>query len=97
MKAFKEIEKVAKNFEKLPGVGKKTALRYTYALLEKYDIPVISKDFLGGRVGIVNKASTEALLKIKDYLPLLASCMPYNDEYEQNISKNSSFFELNFC
>lgn len=38
MKAFKEIEKVAKNFEKLPGVGKKTALRYTYALLEKYDL-----------------------------------------------------------
>ena len=59
------------------------------ALLEKYEIPVISKDFLGGRVGIVNKAGTEALLKIKDYLPLLASCMPYNDEYEQNISKNS--------
>ena len=40
------------------------------ALLEKYEIPVISKDFLGGRVGIVNKAGTEALLKIKDYLPL---------------------------
>lgn len=59
------------------------------ALLEKDEIPVISKDFLGGRVGIVNKAGTEALLKIKDYLPLLASCMPYNDEYEQNISKNS--------
>ena len=59
------------------------------ALLEKHDIPVISKDFLGGRVGIVNKAGTDALLKIKDYLPLLASCMPYNDEYEQNISKNS--------
>lgn len=59
------------------------------ALLGKYEIPVISKDFLGGRVGIVNKAGTEALLKIKDYLPLLASCMPYNDEYEQNISKNS--------
>ncbi|MBR5555975.1 hypothetical protein IKU74_08180 [bacterium] len=59
------------------------------ALLEKHDIQVISKDFLGGRVGIVNKAGTDALLKIKDYLPLLASCMPYNDEYEQNISKNS--------
>ncbi len=58
-------------------------------LLEENNIQVISKDFLGGRVGIVNKKGTEALLKIKDFLPLLASNMPYNSEYEQNISKNS--------
>lgn len=58
-------------------------------LLEENNIPVISKDFLGGRVGIVNKEGTTALLKIKEFLPLLASNMPYNNEYEQNISKNS--------
>jgi len=54
-------------------------------LLEENNIPVISKDFLGGRVGIVNKEGTEALLRIKNYLPLLAANMPYNEEYEQNI------------
>lgn len=58
-------------------------------LLEENNIQVISKDFLGGRVGIVNQKGTEALLKIKEFLPLLASNMPYNSEYEQNISKNS--------
>ena len=58
-------------------------------LLEEYEIPVISKDFLGARVGIVNKEGTNALLKIKEYLPLLAANMPYHEEYEQNISKTS--------
>lgn len=47
------------------------------------------KIFSAGRVGIVNKEGTEALLKIKDFLPDLAANMPYNDEYEQNISQNS--------
>ncbi|MDO5437559.1 MAG: hypothetical protein Q4F80_05120 [bacterium] len=56
------------------------------ALLDKFEITPTSKDFLGGRVGIVNKKGTEALLKIKEFLPLLASKMPYADEYEQNIS-----------
>ncbi|MDR1168715.1 MAG: hypothetical protein LBK53_07505 [Heliobacteriaceae bacterium] len=55
-------------------------------LLDKNGIEPVSKDFLGGRAGIVNKKGTEALLKIKDYLPLLAQNMPYNDEYEQNIN-----------
>lgn len=57
-------------------------------LLEENHIEVISKDFLGGRVGIVNKKGTAALLKIKEYLPLLASNMPFHEEYEQNISKD---------
>lgn len=56
------------------------------ALLDKYEITPISKDFLGGRVGIVNKEGTKALLKIKEFLPLLASKMPYADKYEQNIN-----------
>lgn len=58
-------------------------------LLDENNIQTLPKDFLGGRVGIVNKEGTEALLKIKDFLPDLAANMPYNDEYEQNISQNS--------
>ena len=54
-------------------------------LLEKHEIKPIPKDFLGGRVGIVNKKGTEALMAIKKYLPILAKNMPYADEYEQNI------------
>lgn len=63
------------------------------ALLEENNIPVISKDFLGGRVGIVNKEGTTALLKIKNFLPLLASNMPYNNEYEQNIKPSAEKVE----
>ena len=55
------------------------------ALLDENKINPIPKDFLGGRVGIVNKQGTEALMAIKKYLPTLAKNMPYNDEYEQNI------------
>lgn len=58
-------------------------------LLDENNIQALPKDFLGGRVGIVNKEGTEVLLKIKDFLPDLAANMPYNDEYEQNISQNS--------
>lgn len=58
-------------------------------LLEKHGIKAIPKDFLGGRVGIVNKKGTEALISIKQYLPTLAKNMPYADEYEQNINPNS--------
>jgi len=54
-------------------------------LLKKYDITATPKDFLGGRVGIVNKKGTDALMAIKQYLPILAKNMPYCDEYEQNI------------
>ena len=60
------------------------------ALLEKHDISPIPKDFLGGRVGIVNKEGTENLLAIKKYLPEIAKLMPYADEYEQNISEDSN-------
>lgn len=58
------------------------------ALLEKFDITPIPKDFLGGRVGIVNKKGTEALMAIKKYLPVLAQNMPFSSEYEQNINPN---------
>lgn len=55
-------------------------------LLEERGISPIPKDFLGGRVGIVNKKGTDALMAIKQYLPTLAQNMPFNNEYEQNIS-----------
>ena len=55
-------------------------------ILEDNGISPIPKDFLGGRVGIVNKEGTHALLAIKEYLPKLAENMPYKDEYTQNIS-----------
>ncbi len=55
-------------------------------LLDENGIVPVSKDCLGGRVGIVNKAGTDAILNVKKYLPLMAQNMPYNDKYVQNIS-----------
>ncbi len=54
-------------------------------MLEDAGIQVYQKDSLGCRVGIVNKESTDDLLKIKQYLPKMAAMMPFNDQYEQNI------------
>lgn len=62
-------------------------------MLEERGISPIPKDFLGARVGIVNKDGTEALMAIKKYLPTLAKNMPYADEYEQNISPESGNFD----
>ena len=56
------------------------------ALLDNAGIVPVAKDFLGGRVGIVNKKGTDAILKVKSYLPLMADNMPFKDKYEQNIS-----------
>ena len=55
-------------------------------ILKEHNIQAIGKDFLGGRVGIINKKGTEALLKVKNYLPKMAANMPFKDEYVQNIS-----------
>lgn len=55
-------------------------------LLEDNDIEAISKDSIGVRVGIVNKQGTNDLIKIKNFLPLMAENMPLKDTYEQNIS-----------
>ena len=57
-------------------------------LLKDNNINPIAKDSLGLRVGIINKRGTENLISIKKYLPLLARNMPYNNEYEQKISKD---------
>lgn len=59
-------------------------------LLDENGIAPISKDMLGFRVGIVNKKGTEDILKVKEYLPLMAENMPLKDMYEQNISADSS-------
>ncbi len=58
-------------------------------LLKEHGITPIPKDFLGGRVGIVNKEGTKTLLAIKQYLPTLAENMPYNNEYTQTISADA--------
>ena len=55
-------------------------------LLEQNNITAISKDSIGIRVGIINKKGTEDILKVKNYLPLMAENMPLKDKYEQNIS-----------
>lgn len=56
------------------------------SLLDEHGIVPVAKDFLGGRVGIINKKGTDAILGVKNYLPLMAKNMPFNDKYEQNIS-----------
>lgn len=58
-------------------------------MLKEHGITPIPKDFLGGRVGIINKEGTQALMAIKKYLPTLADNMPYKDEYEQTINSEA--------
>ena len=55
-------------------------------LFSKNNIFPEAKDYLGVRVGIVNKKGTKMLLEIKKYLPILAQNMPKCSEYKQNIS-----------
>ncbi len=57
-------------------------------LLKQYNITPVPKDFIGVRVGIVNKEGTDFLLKFKEYLSLLAKEMPYNNEYEQSVASS---------
>ena len=59
-------------------------------LLKKNNIKPAPKDSLGFRLGIVNKNGTEMILGIKQYLPLMAEKMPYNNEYNQSIISNDS-------
>lgn len=58
------------------------------ALLDEAGIVPVAKDFLGGRVGIINKKGTGAILNVKKYLPLMAQNMPFKDKYVQNISSD---------
>ena len=59
-------------------------------LLKDNNISPVSKDYLGFRVGIINKEGTDALLSIKNYLPLMAENMPYHEKYNQSISGNET-------
>jgi len=59
-------------------------------LLKNNNIKPVPKDSLGFRLGIVNKNGTEMVLGIKQYLPLMAEKMPYNNEYNQSIISNDS-------
>ena len=59
-------------------------------LLKQNNINPVPKDFIGVRVGIVNKQGTEFLLKFKEFLPMLAHEMPYNNEYEQSVASGDS-------
>ena len=43
MKQVKFLDELVSCFEKLPGVGQKTALRYAYYVVEKYNIEDIEK------------------------------------------------------
>lgn len=54
--------------------------------LSEHGITPIAKDFLGGRVGIINQEGTEFLKKSKALMPKLAELMPFKDEYKQEIS-----------
>ena len=59
------------------------------SMLDDRGITPYAKDNLGTTVGIVDTAGTDYLLKIKQYLPMMASKMPRNNEYSQTISNNS--------
>ena len=59
-------------------------------LLKQNNINPVPKDFIGVRVGIVNKQGTDFLLKFKEFLPMLAHEMPYNNEYEQSVASGDS-------
>ena len=71
-----------------PRIGEHSRRIEQLDMLKERNISPIPKDFLGGRVGIINKKGTDALMAIKQYLPTLAKNMPYNDEYEQTISSD---------
>ena len=59
-------------------------------LLKDNNISPVPKDYLGFRVGIINKEGTDALLSIKNYLPLMAENMLYHEKYNQSISGNET-------
>lgn len=58
-------------------------------LIKKHNIEVVSKDSLGARVGIVNKEGTDLILQSKQTLAFLASKMPMNKLYQQNINQDN--------
>lgn len=59
------------------------------SMLDARGIIPYAKDNLGTTVGIVDKAGTDYLLKIKQHLPMLAAKMPRANEYRQSLTKDT--------
>lgn len=59
------------------------------SMLDERGIVPYAKDSLGATVGIIDKAGTDYLLEIKDFLPILAAQMPRKFKYEQNITQDT--------
>jgi hypothetical protein len=55
--------------------------------LETAGVQVYAKDSLGARVGLVNKAGTKMLKKLRALVDISAKFMPYKDEYENKKSE----------
>ncbi len=55
-------------------------------LLNEKKVTPFKKDCLGLRVGIINKKGTDYILKIKEFLPILADNMPYKENYTRENS-----------
>lgn len=49
--------------------------------LKEHNIKIYAKDSLGARVGIVNKAGTKLLKKLKSLIGIASKHMPFKDEY----------------
>lgn len=68
------------------------------AMLNKLGITAYAKDTIGARVGIVNRAGTDYLLKMKELLSFMASKMPLRENYEQHFDAgkktNSSMVDI---
>lgn len=56
--------------------------------LKSLGIKAYSKDFLGARVGIVNRAGTKELYEMKDMLPVMVKNAPFNTEYKPSFLSN---------
>ena len=56
--------------------------------LKNAGVTVYAKDSLGARVGLVNKAGTKLLKRLKGLVSIAKNLMPYKNEYEQGTEKN---------
>ena len=53
--------------------------------MESKGIPIVSKDFIGARVGIVDKKSSDELAGYRKYLKDLSGLMPLREKYKQYV------------
>ena len=84
-----ELTLFRENYEdKLNGIFKEN--EELKKLLKENNINLVPKDCLGVRIGNFNKQGKDNLISIKKYIPLFAKNMPYNNEYEKNISEDKN-------